>query len=243
MYDKAYMGEKSMKEFICGCKKAVPIALGYFPVAFSFGVLVASSGLPLGLATFISITNLTSSGQFAGVSLILSQASYMEMAMTLLMINARYFLMSLSLSQKIDTKMNTIQRMIISFGITDEIFSLASIQPGVLTFKFMLGFIVVPIVGWSSGAMFGETLTQMLPQSLANAMGIALYGMFIAIIVPAASKSRQILEVVLISGLASVMFYYVPIFHVFSSGFLLIAATLIGAIYGALRYPIEEVQQ
>lgn len=237
------MGEKMMKEFICGCKKGVPIALGYFPVAFSFGVLVASSGLPLGLATLISLTNLTSSGQFAGVSLILSHASYMEMAVTLLMINARYFLMSLSLSQKIDPQMSTFQRMIISFGVTDEIFSLASLQQGVLHFRFLLGFILIPIVGWTSGALFGETLTQLLPQSLAAAMGIALYGMFLAIIVPAASQSRHILEVVLVSAIASVLFYYVSLFDMFSIGFKLIMAALLGAIYGACRYPIKEEVQ
>lgn len=114
-----------MDDFIKGCKKGIPIALGYFPVSFSFGVLVVSSGLPLGLATLISLTNLTSSGQFAGVSLMLTQASYFEIAITLLLINARYFLMSLSLSQKIDKKMSTLQRLIVSFGITDETFSVA----------------------------------------------------------------------------------------------------------------------
>lgn len=229
-----------MNEFICGCKKGLPIALGYFPVAFSFGVFVVSSGLPLGLATLISITNLTSSGQFAGVSLMLANASYMEVALTLLMINARYFLMSLSLSQKIDQKMNTIQRMIVSFGITDETFSLASIQEGVLTFRFMLGFILVPIIGWTSGTLVGETLMNFLPGALQNAMGIALYGMFLAIIVPAASKSRKILEVVLVSTFISVLFYYVPFFDCLSSGVKLIVATLCGAIYGACRYPIVE---
>ena len=102
-----------MEEFLRGCRRSLPIALGYFPVSFSFGVFVASSGLPFGLATLISLTNLTSSGQFAGVSLMLAQASYMETALTLLMINARYFLMSLSLSQKIDQKMSTLERMVI----------------------------------------------------------------------------------------------------------------------------------
>lgn len=231
-----------MNEFISGCKKGIPIALGYFPVSFSFGVLVVSSGLPSGLATLISITNLTSSGQFAGVSLMLSQASYIEVALTLLMINARYFLMSLSLSQKIDQKMNTFQRMIISFGITDETFSVASLEEKTLTFKFMLGFILVPIIGWTSGTLVGETLMNFLPVAIQNAMGIALYGMFIAIIVPAASKCRQILEVVLVSGIISVLFYYIPLFAGISSGFKLIVATLIGAVYGALRYPISEVQ-
>ena len=214
-----------MEEFLCGCKKGIPIALGYFPVSFSFGVLVVSSGLPLGLATLISMTNLTSSGQFAGVSL---------------MINARYFLMSLSLSQKIDQKMSTLQRMIISFGITDETFSLASLQHGNLTFRFMSGFILLPIIGWTCGAFAGEVLMNFLPVALQNAMGIALYGMFLAIIVPPATKSRKILEVVFISAVMSVIFFYGQMFDHLSSGFKLIIATLSGAIYGAWRYPLEE---
>jgi len=231
------MGEYVMKEFIKGCKKGLPIALGYFPVSFSFGVLVVSSGLPLGLATFISLTNLTSSGQFAGVSLMLAQANYIEIAITLLLINARYFLMSLSLSQKIDQKMNTIQRMIISFGITDETFGIASIQNNTLTFHFMLGFILIPIIGWTSGTLAGEILMNFLPVSLQNAMGIALYGMFLAIIIPASTKSKPILEVIFISAVISVLFYYVP---VFSSGVALIISTLCGAIYGAWKYPVKE---
>jgi len=229
-----------MQDFIKGCKKGLPIAIGYFPVAFSFGVLVVSSGLPLGLATLISITNLTSSGQFAGVSLMLAQASYFEVALTLLMINARYFLMSLSLSQKIDQTMNTLQRMIVSFGITDETFSVASIEKGTLNFHFMLGLICVPIIGWTSGTLFGETLMDILPTSLQNAMGIALYGMFLAIIVPAAADAHPILEVVLVSGICSMIMYYLPIFQNISSGFQLILSTMIGAIYGAYRYPIKE---
>lgn len=229
-----------MEEFLCGCKKGIPIALGYFPVSFSFGVLVVSSGLPLGLATLISMTNLTSSGQFAGVSLMLTNASYIEMALTLLMINARYFLMSLSLSQKIDQKMSTLQRMIISFGITDETFSLASLQHGNLTFRFMSGFILLPIIGWTCGAFAGEVLMNFSPVALQNAMGIALYGMFLAIIVPPATKSRKILEVVFISAVMSVIFFYGQMFDHLSSGFKLIIATLSGAIYGAWRYPLEE---
>ena len=229
-----------MKDFIKGCKKGLPIALGYFPVAFSFGVLVVSSGLPLGLATLISLTNLTSSGQFAGVSLMLAQASYLEVAMTLLMINARYFLMSLSLSQKIDQSMNTIQRMIVSFGITDETFSVASIEDGTLSFRFLAGFIFIPIIGWTSGTLVGETLMNILPTAIQNAMGIALYGMFLAIIVPASAKSKPILEVVFVSAFFAIIFYYVPLFQCLSSGLKLIIATLSGAIYGAWKYPHKE---
>lgn len=229
-----------MEDFVQGCRRSLPIALGYFPVSFSFGVFVASSGLPLGLATLISITNLTSSGQFAGVSLMLAHASYMETALTLLMINARYFLMSLSLSQKIDQKMSTLQRMIISFGITDETFSLASLQQRTLTFPFMAGFILIPIIGWTSGTLVGETLTNILPTVLQNAMGLALYGMFLAIIIPASSKSRAVLEVVVLGGIVSTVLYEFPLFQNLSTGFQLIIATLLAAIYGALRYPIKE---
>ena len=229
-----------MEEFLNGCRRSLPVALGYFPVSFSFGVFVASSGLPLGLATLISITNLTSSGQFAGVSLMLVQASYMETALTLLMINARYFLMSLSLSQKIDQKMSTLERMVISFGITDETFSLASLEQKTLSFPFMSGFILIPIIGWTSGTLAGETLTNLLPASLQNAMGLALYGMFLAIIIPASSKSRAIGEVVLLAAILSTLMYVTPLFQELSSGFQLIIATLLAALYGTWRYPIEE---
>lgn len=229
-----------MNDFINGCKKGIPIALGYFPVAFSFGVLVISSGMPLGLATLISLTNITSSGQFAGVSLMMVQASYIEIASTLLLINARYFLMSLSLSQKIDQKMNTLQRMIISIGITDEVFSLASIQQRTLTFPFMLGFIFVPILGWVLGTFVGETLINFLPLSIQNAMGIALYGMFLAIIIPSSKKNIPILKVILISACISCLFYYIPLFSILSSGAKLILATILGAVYGAWKYPVNE---
>ena len=229
-----------MGKFLNGCRRSLPIALGYFPVSFSFGVFVASSGLPLGLATLISITNLTSSGQFAGVSLMLVQASYMETALTLLMINARYFLMSLSLSQKIDQKMSTLERMVISFGITDETFSLASLEQQTLSFPFMAGFILIPIIGWTSGTLAGETLTNLLPASLQSVMGLALYGMFLAIIIPASSKSRAIGEVVVLAAVLSTLMYVFPLFQGLSNGFQLIIATLLAALYGAWRYPVEE---
>lgn len=170
----------------------------------------------------------------------LVQASYMETALTLLMINARYFLMSLSLSQKIDQKMSTLERMVISFGITDETFSLASLEQKTLSFPFMSGFILIPIIGWTSGTLAGETLTNLLPASLQNAMGLALYGMFLAIIIPASSKSRAIGEVVLLAAILSTLMYVTPLFQELSSGFQLIIATLLAALYGAWRYPIEE---
>ena len=216
-----------MNEIMKGMKRSIPIALGYFPVAFSFGVLCVSSGLPLGFATFISLTNLTSSGQFAGVQLILSDSTYLEIAITLLLIN-------------FDEKMNTIERMIISFGITDETFALASLQPGKLTFKFMLGFILTPIIGWVGGTLAGEFIMDLLPLALQGAMGIALYGMFLALIVPAMKESMPVTIVVLISIGVHTLFTYVPLFNVMSTGVRLISATLIATCMGAWLFPRED---
>lgn len=229
-----------MDEFKKGLKTGLPIGIGYFPVAFSFGVLCISSHMPVLLATLISLTNLTSSGQFAGVSLMLSQASYFEISLTLLLINARYFLMSLSLSQKIEEKMNTIQRMIISFIVTDETFAVASLQEGILTFPFMAGLGILPIVGWVSGTLAGELIMGFLPASVQGAMGIALYGMFLALIVPPAKTQKPILFVVLVAAAIHCILIYIPIFSFISTGFKLILATLGAAALAAQVYPHEE---
>lgn len=231
-----------MQEFIDGFKRGIPIGLGYFPVAFSFGVLCISNGLPLGLATLISLTNLTSSGQFAGVNLIIAHATYFEISLTLLLINLRYFLMSLSLSQKIDQAMNTVQRMIISFGITDETFALASLEEDTITFKWMAGFILSPIIGWSSGTLAGEVIMGFLPASVQGAMGIALYGMFLAIIIPASKKSKEVAIVVLMAIVAHSLLNYVPLFSMLTTGVKLIAATLMATVAGALLFPREEAE-
>lgn len=228
-----------LETFKKGFKDGMPIALGYFPVAFSFGVLCVSSHMPLGLATIISLTNLTSSGQFAGVGLIKAQAAYLEIAMTLLLINLRYFLMSLSLSQKIDQKMNTLQRMIISFGITDETFALASIHEGALTFPYMAGFILSPIIGWSSGTLAGECVMNLLPASLQSAMGIALYGMFLAIIIPASKKQKEVAIAVILAIICHTVLIYGP-FRFLSTGVKLITATLAATILCAVLFPRKE---
>lgn len=228
-----------MSEFKYGLKKGIPIALGYFPVAFSFGVLCINSGMPLGLATVISITNLTSSGQFAGVKLMQAQANYFEICLTVLMINARYFLMSLSLSQKIDPKTSTLKRLVISYGITDEIFTMASLEEGALTFPFMAGLILLPVIGWGGGALCGELVMGLLPKSVQGAMGIALYAMFLALIIPASRQSKNILCVCLMAVAMHCALSYMPLFSVISSGFKLIIAILFGAFMGALLFPIE----
>lgn len=227
-------------QFFHGVKRGFPIALGYLPVSFTFGLMAVNGGLPLWLTVFISLSNLTSAGQFAGTSLILSGAGYLEITMTTFVINIRYMLMSLSLSQKLDQKIPLWQRLIFGFGITDETFSVASSEPGRLTNEYMLGLISTPILGWTLGTFLGGLICSSLPEALSSAMGIALYGMFIAIIVPPAIASRPVLVIILISVAVTIILRYLPVFSFISDGFRVIITTIIGAAFGAYFYPVEE---
>jgi len=170
------------KHFTYGLKRGFPIALGYLPVSFTFGLMAVSGGMPIWMAIFISMSNLTSAGQFAGTNLILQGASLFEITLTTFIINIRYMLMSLSLTQRLGKDMTLPRRLLIGFGVTDETFTVASMEQGSLGFPFLLGLITGPFIGWSVGTALGAMICAALPSSLSNAMGIALYGMFIAII-------------------------------------------------------------
>jgi len=228
------------KDFFYGFKKGIPIALGYIPVSFTFGLMAVNGGISPLMAVFISLTNLTSAGQFAGTNLIINNAGLFEITMTTFVINIRYMLMSLSLSQKINPDTSIVQRLIFGFGITDETFSIASMEEGKLSYSYMMGLILGPIIGWSLGTALGAFTCSALPQSISSAMGIALYAMFIAIIVPPAKKSKPIFMIIIISIAINMLLKYIPIFSFISSGFRIIASTIIGAGIGAVLWPIEE---
>lgn len=228
------------KEFTRGLKDGFPIGLGYAPVAFTFGFIAVSGGLPIWAACLISLTNLTSAGQFAGTNLILAGAGYLEVAMTTFVINIRYMLMSLSLSQRIEQKMSTWKRMIYGFSVTDETFVVASMNQGVLRAAYLFGLMILPIVGWNLGTVLGACISNVLPAALQNAMGIALYGMFIALLVPAARDSVHVFVIILIAVGVNCVFKYVPLFSFISSGFRVILATFLGAGIGAWLFPKDE---
>lgn len=228
------------KQFTYGFKRGLPIAFGYIPVSFTFGLMATNGGLPAWLAIFISFSNLTSAGQFAGTNLILAGAGYFEITLTTFLINIRYMLMSLSLSQKIDPKITFIQRLLFGFGITDETFSMASLEEGKLSFPFLMGLISGPIVGWSLGTTMGALIASSLPDTISNAMGIALYAMFIAIIIPPAKKSRPILIIVISSVLINLAIKFIPLFSFISTGFRVITATVLGAGLGAFLFPMDD---
>ncbi len=226
-----------MKNYSYGIKKGFPIFLGYLPVSFTFGFMAVSGGLPVWIAVLISVTNLTSAGQFAGTNLIFSQAGYFELALTTFIINLRYSLMSLSLSQKIDHKIPIWKRLIFSFGITDETFVVASMESGTLSASYLVGLMTLPFIGWSAGTFLGGTVSTLLPLTLQNAMGIGLYAMFIALIIPAAREQREVCFVVILAVIFTCILKYAPVLCNISSGFRVILATVLAAGTGAFLFP------
>lgn len=226
-----------------GFKDGIPIGLGYLSVSFSFGIMAVNSGLPVWIAVLISMTNLTSAGQFAGIGLISSGAPYIEMALTQLVINLRYALMSLSISQKTDKSFSVLHRLVISFGITDEIFAVASGKAHEIGKKYMYGLTTAPYLGWSAGTLFGAIAGNILPESVSSALNIALYGMFIAIIIPPAKKSNSVLLVIILSVLLSFLFKYAPFINKLSSGFAIIICAIIASLFGALLFPVKEAAE
>lgn len=227
-------------DFKAGVKHGIPICLGYIPVSFTFGLMAVSAGIPKWTAILISLTNLTSAGQFAGITLISAGTAYFELGLTVFIINLRYMLMSLSISQKIDKDINTLQRMLFSFGITDETYVVASLQPNKLSSSYLFGLISMPIFGWNLGTILGVFISDLLPLTLQNAMGIALYGMFIALIVPPARKERKILVIIMIAVAIMCMFRYISIFSGISSGFRIIISSVVAAAAGAYFFPNKE---
>ena len=228
------------REFVRGLGDGLPIGLGYIPVAFTFGFLAVSGGLPVWVACLISFSNLTSAGQFAGMNLIFAGAGYFEVALTTFVINLRYMLMSLWLTQRIEKSMGTLKRMLVGFAVTDEIFVVASLNQGPLRAAYLFGLMALPIGGWNLGTFLGAAISDFLPLALQNAMGIALYGMFIALIVPASRDSFHVLVIVLIAVAVNCVLTYVPVFSFISSGFRIIAATVAGAGIGAFLFPKED---
>lgn len=233
---------KNLQDFLTGTKLGVPIALGYFPVSFTFGLMAVNGGIPVWIVILISMTNLTSAGQFAGTNLIIAGAGFAEIAVTTFVINIRYMLMSLSLSQKITQGMSSLKRWIMSFGVTDETFTVAAMQKNEITFAFMTGLEILPYIGWSLGTAAGAVVCTLLPETLQSSMGIALYAMFIALVIPAAKKSKAALLVAVCAISISTIIKWVPLFRVISGGWRIIIATIIACTIGAKIFPLKDAE-
>ncbi|WP_296581368.1 AzlC family ABC transporter permease [Ruminococcus sp.] len=219
----------------------IPIALGYLSVSFGFGILAVESGLSVFQSSMISATNLTSAGQIAGVGVIAASGTLLEMILVQLVINIRYSLMALSLSQKLDKTFTTPHRLVSSYGITDEIFAVCSAQPGMITPAYMYGMILIAMIGWVLGTFLGASAGEILPDSVTAAMGIVLYGMFLAIIIPPSRKKKSVLFVTVLAALLSILFKYV--LTMVSGGFAVIICAIVAAGLGALLFPVSDDEE
>jgi len=232
-----------MNRFIKGFRDGIPIGLGYLSVSFTFGIMAANGGLTIGQAVLISMTNVTSAGQLAGLTLIFSGAPLYEMALTQFIINLRYALMSLSLSQKLDSSMTTLRRMFFAFCNTDEVFAVASGQTGPVGHKYLYGLMTAPYAGWALGTLLGAAAGTLLPEMLRQAMGVAIYGMFIAIIIPPAKKVPAVRIAVLLAAALSCLMTYLPGLNRISSGFAIIICAVAISALCAFLFPNKEVKK
>ena len=229
-----------MESFKRGLKDGIPIALGYFAVSFTFGMMAVSGGMSTWQAALISLTNLTSAGQFAGLEIIFASGSYWEMALTQLIINLRYCLMSFSLAQKLERNASWGHRFAVAFGVTDEIFGVSASQEGKLSPYYNYGAMCVAIPGWTLGTIVGGISGNLLPPFMVSALGVAIYGMFLAVIIPPSKKNRAVLGVVLGAMAVSSLFTVVPALKKVSSGFVIIITTVLVAGIAAWICPVEE---
>lgn len=234
------MNNKTYQHYQHGLRDGIAVALGYFAVSFTFGMEAVTSGLSIWQAALISLTNVTSAGQFSGLAIIAAGGTYLELALTQLVINLRYCLMSFSLAQKLDKTASNLHRYTMSYSVTDEIFALDASQTGDLHPAYHYGITSIAVPGWVLGTLAGAVSGSLLPAFIMSALGIAIYGMFLAIIIPPAKKNRTILIVVLAAMALSFLFAILPGLKQITSGFAIILITVIVAGIAAKIKPIEN---
>ena len=224
-----------------GLRDGLAIGLGYLSVSFSFGILAVASGLSWWQAVLVSATNITSAGQVAGVGIMSSSRGLIEMMVSQIVINLRYSLMAISLSQKTDKSMSSLKRALLAYGLTDEIFGVAASKEHEVGSKYFFGLTVLPVIGWVLGTLLGAVLGGIFPEFLTNALAVGIYGMFISIVIPKAKHDRVIAICALISCGVSCLFFYVPWLkdHI-SSGFAIIIAAVVAALIGVFCFPHGE---
>ena len=228
------------KNFFSGMRDGVPIALGYFAVSFTLGIACRNIGLSALDSTLMSVTNLTSAGEFAALGIMAAGSSYGEMALSQLVINLRYMLMSCSLSQKMAPDTPMYHRLLVGYGVTDEIFGISVNVPGRLDPFYVYGAVSIASPAWALGTLFGVVLGNVLPARIVVALSVALYGMFIAIIVPPARKDRLLGMLILISMALSWLFARLPMFSDISGGMKIIILTVLISGAAAFFFPVDR---
>ena len=235
------MNQKNV--FVKGLVDGIPICLGYLSVSFAFGIFAVENGLTALEALFISMTCVTSAGQLAAVPIIASCGGLVELAVSQLVINMRYALMSISLSQKFDENVTTADRFAIAFVNTDEVFAVASGQYGKVSKQYMYGLEITPWLGWATGTIIGALAGNILPAVVTSSLGVAIYGMFVAIVVPEVKKSRAVAGCVAIAVALSCLFYFLPLLKTIPSGFTIIICAVAASAIMAAVAPIETEEE
>jgi len=221
-------------------KAGMPVCIGYFSVSFGFGAMAVVQGLSLWHAILISATNLTSAGQFAGLTVIAAGAAILEMILTQLVINSRYALMSLALGPRFGPSVGIGKRLLAAFFNTDEIFALGMAREGKLTVSYFVGAGTVAAIGWTGGTAMGAIAGSVLPEMLRAALGVMLYGMFIAIVVPQARQEKPVLLSVVLALIFSCLFTWVPGLNSVSAGLAIVICTVAAAAVCAWVAPVDE---
>ena len=218
-----------------GVRDGLPIGLGYLSVSFTFGILAVSKGLSWIQAGLISLFNVTSAGQVAGLGIMTTAGGILAMIISQIVINLRYSLMGIALSQKADKSMTPLLRMILAFAITDEIFGVAVSKKNEFGARYFFGLTILPVLGWVAGTVIGAILGQVFPPFLTNALAIGIYGMFVSIVMPKAKHDKVILASSLLACIISCVFFYVPVLsNNVSQGFAIIIAAVVAALAGVL---------
>lgn len=232
-----------MNHFTRGLRSGIPIGLGYLSVSFTFGIMAISMGFEWWQAVIISMTTVTSAGQLAGIGVMVTPGQYATMLISQATINVRYSFMSVSLSQKVSDKFNGWKRWLLGFFMTDEIFAVASAEKEVDP-RFFFGLSVIPHAGWTLGTLFGALVGNVLPEMVMNALCLAIYGMFLAIVAPPARASKAVLAVVAISVALNCAFYYVPYLSSnVPSGISISICAIAAALAGALLFPVKDEEK
>ncbi len=232
-----------LKWYKKGIRDGIPIALGYFAVAFTLGIMAQKSGLSAFQALLTAVLTNASAGGYAGFELMGANAPYIEMAIMQLIVNARYLLMSCALSQKFSPETSILHRSLVAFDVTDEVFGISIAQKGDLNPFYNYGAMTVAIPGWGLGAFFGVIMGNSLPLRLVSALSVGLYGMFLAIIIPPAKKDKVIAGIVAVSFVLSFCFAKLPVLSQISSGFRVIFLTVVIALSAAILFPVKEGEE
>ena len=225
--------------FFRGVRDGMPICLGYLAVSFSLGITAGNIGLNPFQGFLASLLNNASAGEYAGFALIAADAAYIEMALVILVANARYLLMSAALSQHFSPDTPFYHRLLIGFDVTDELFGLAIAQPGALDPVYMYGAFAVALPGWSVGTALGIVAGELLPARVVSALSVAIYGMFLAIIIPPARKNRVVAAFVGLSFIASFVFHVLPALQALSAGTRTLILTVALSSAAAAFFPVS----